>query len=91
METSLFDIKAMQKKGMASSGHAVDYIVGALVVVLLVAVFAQTIFGYLGGGATGLGNKTANPDAPVWLSPILIIVVGVGFLYLILRAVGVAK
>lgn len=73
---------------MKSSGNAVNYIVGALVVVILVSVLAGTIFGYLGTGANGLGNATANPSVPAWLSPVLIVGVGVGLLYLVFKALG---
>lgn len=91
MEYKLFSLKDAQKKGSANVSHAVDKIVNVLVAVLLVAVMAGTIFGYLGTGANGLGNVTANPSAPTWLSPVLIIVVGITLLYLVLKSGGLSK
>jgi hypothetical protein len=91
MEYKLFSLKDAQKKGSANVSHAVDKIVNVLVAVLLVAVMAGTIFGYLGTGANGLGNATANPSAPTWLSPVLIIVVGITLLYLVLKSGGLSK
>lgn len=71
-----------------TAGGAVNYIVGALIVVLLISVLASTIFGYLGTGATGLGNTVANPSVPTWLSPVLIVGVGIGLLYLVFKSLG---
>lgn len=80
-----------QKRGVMATGHAVDYIVGALIVILLISVLAGTIFGYLGTGTIGLSNTTANPDVPTWLPPVLIVGVGIGLLYLVFRALGLVK
>lgn len=91
MEYKLFSLSKAQKKGEMDVGSQTDKIVGILVAVLLVAVLAGTIFGYLGTGASGLGNATANPSAPSWLSPVLIVVVGIALLYLVLKAAGLAK
>jgi hypothetical protein len=87
----VFDLKAMQKKGSMDVNHSVEYIVGTLIVILLIAVLAGTIFGYLGTGTYGLGNTTANPAVPTWLPSVLIVAVGVGLLYLVFRALGLVK
>lgn len=86
-----FSLEKAQKKGSMSTEHTVDWIVGALIAVLLVAVLGPTIFSYLGNTSTGLGNTTANPSVPTWLSPVLIILVGVGFLYLVMKGIGIGK
>ena len=86
-----FSLFMAQKRGSHTAGKAVDYIVGALIVVILISVLAGTIFGYLGTGATGLGNTTANPAVPTWLPSVLIIGVAVGLLYMLFRAMGLVK
>lgn len=88
MEYKLFSLSQAQKKGSAEVSGATNKIVGILISVILVAVLAGTIFSYLGTGQNGLGNTTANPSAPSWLSPVLIAVIGIAFVYLILRAAG---
>ena len=89
MEYKLFSLSQAQKKGSAAVTSSTNKIVGLLIAVLLIAVLAGTIFGYLGGGASGLGNVTANPSAPTWLSPLLIVLVGVAFVYMVLHAAGI--
>lgn len=84
-----FDLSLAQKKGAMATNHAVEYIIGALIVVILVSVLAQTIFGNL--GSSGLKNATANPDVPTWLPTTLIIAVAVGLLYLVFKALGLVK
>lgn len=86
-----FDLLIAQKKGAAHVSNATDKLIGVLVVVLLVSVLAGTIFGYLGTGATGLGNTTLNPGVPTWLPTVLIVLVAVGILYLVIRATGIGK
>lgn len=91
MVQKTFNLAQMQKRGMAESSNSVKWIVGGLLAVVLVAVLSQTIFSYLGTGRDGLGNATANPDAPSWLSPILIVIVAIGLTYAILKAFGMGK
>lgn len=91
MEYKLFNLGKAQKKGSSMAGHATDYIVGALIVVILISVLAGTIFNYLGTGATGLGNSTLNPSVPSWLPSVLVIAVAVGLLYLVFKALGLVK
>jgi len=86
-----FDLMKMQKKGMASTKHTIDWIIGGLIAIVLIATLSGTIFGYLGTGPTGLGNITANPAVPTWLPTVLIIIVAVGLVYLVLKATGVSK
>lgn len=84
-----FNLFLAQKKGMASASHATEYIVGALIVVLLIAVLAGTIFSYLGSNSpVGLSNTSANPSVPTWLPPVLIVAVAVGLLTLLFKAMG---
>ena len=90
MEYKLFSLSSAQKKGSVQVGGATNKIVGILISVLLVSVLAGTIFGYLGTGAIGLSNATANPSAPTWLGPVLIVLIGISFVYLILHASGIA-
>ena len=81
-----------QKRGVANTGHAVNFIVSALIVVILIAVLAGTIFSYLGtNSAVGLGNTTANPSVPTWLPGVLIVSVAVGLLYLLFKVMGLVK
>jgi ABC-type multidrug transport system permease subunit len=88
---SKFNLLAAQNRGMASTSHATEFLIGTLIVVVLVATLSGTIFSYLGTGAVGLGNSTANPGVPSWLPATMIIVVAVGLLYLVLRTMGVVK
>lgn len=99
---------------MKSTRNSANWVVTALVVVILVSVLASTMFGYLGSGGAncsynttslapasnvsvqtcltqGLGNATANPSVPTWLAPIIIVALGIGLLYLVLRALGIVK
>jgi uncharacterized membrane protein YidH (DUF202 family) len=87
-----FSLMPAQKKGIANASHAVNYIIGALVVVLLIAVLAGTIFSYLGtNSAIGLGNTTANPSVPAWLPGVLIVGTAIGLLYLLFKTLGLTK
>lgn len=86
-----FSLNAMQKKGMASTKHTIDWIIGGLVSIVLISTLAGTIFTYLGTKSGNLGNTTSNPDVPTWLPTVLIIIVAVGLVYLVLRATGVSK
>lgn len=39
----------------------------------------------------GLGNATANPFVPTWLAPVIIVALGIGLLYLVLKVLGILK
>lgn len=69
---------------MAGGGitHAVDYLVIALVVVLLLAALAPTIFG-------SLNNLTGAAGVPSWVPTVFIVIAAVGLLYILLRAIGI--
>lgn len=86
-----FNLFKAQKKGMASAKNTVDWLIGGLIAVVLIGALGGTIFGYLGSSGTGLGNSTANPAVPTWLPTVMIIIVAVGFVYLLLKATGVSK
>lgn len=83
-------MKNMSKKGNAGS-HAINYLVVGLLVIVMLSVLSGTIFSYLGTGAVGLGNTTANPSVPTWLPSLLIIIVAIGLVFLVLRAFGMHK
>jgi uncharacterized membrane protein YidH (DUF202 family) len=92
MKMKEFNLFLAQKRGMAHTGNTVNYIVGALIAVILVATLAGTIFSYLGtSGTAALGNTSANPSVPTWLPGILIVGVAVGMLFLVFRALGLTK
>jgi hypothetical protein len=88
MEYKMFSLDKAQKRGVAQSSHAVNYLIGALIVVILIATLAGTIFSYLGTGAVGLANTTANPGVPAWLPGVLVVGVAVGLLFLVFKALG---
>lgn len=81
--------KRMNKRGAATS--SVNFIIYGLLAIVLLAVIAPTIFTYLGTGAVGLGNTTANPAVPTWLPSILIIVVAIALVVYTLRAFGMHR
>lgn len=72
----------MQKRGMAIGG-GVQKIVGILVILVVMGALAPTIFTSL--------NATNLSDAPSWLSDNVGTFVAIGFLLLLLGAVGVYK
>lgn len=86
---SKFNLLLAQKRGMANVSHSVDYLIGGLITVVLTATLAGTIFSYLGTGSVGLGNSSVAPGTPSWLPGLLIVIVAVGIVYLILRAMGI--
>jgi len=75
-------LATLQKKGMAIGG-GVQKIVGILVILVVMGALAPTIFTSL--------NSTNLGDAPSWLSTNVGTFVGIGFLLLLLGAVGVYK
>jgi hypothetical protein len=71
-------------------GSTIDYLVGGLIVLVLIGALASSIYAPL-GSVTGVGNSTLNPGVPSWLPTVAIILVSVGLLYMIMKAVGVGK
>lgn len=86
MET-IFDLKKVQKRGFGDN-KVISYLIGGLIAIVLIAALAPTMFNFLGTGTGGLGNTSENPSVPTWLSPVAIILLAVGLLYMLYRAIG---
>lgn len=84
MERNVFDLKAMQKKGAGKTASQIEYLIGALILVVIAVALAPTMF----ASANNLSNTTANPGVPSWVPTILIIVIGAGLVFLVYEAFG---
>lgn len=84
---NIFDLKAMQKKGAHHTTQAIDYLIGALIVVLLATQLAPQFF----TGISGLNTTATGGSVPTWVPAVLYVIVGAGLVFLIYRAFGTSK
>lgn len=89
MESKLTQAKLvlLQKKGQSGVNSKVATLVGALIVIVILASLAPTFFTGV-GSRTGLGNATLNPDSPTWLPTVLIIIIATGLVFVAFKAFG---
>jgi hypothetical protein len=76
-----FDINSMKKKGSGSIDGKINYLVGALIVIVLAVALAPEMF----SGVEGLENETG---VPTWVPTVLYVIIGAGIVFLIWRAFG---
>lgn len=75
----------LNKKGNVSS--KIETLIGALLVIVILVALAPTMFQGFGGGATGLANSSVSGTAmPAWLPTTLAVIVAIGLVYLVYRA-----
>lgn len=84
---NMFDLKAMQKKGAHQAGHSIDYLIGALIVVVLATQLAPTFF----TGVSTLNTSATGGTVPDWLPIVLYVIIGAGLVLLIWRVFGQGK
>jgi hypothetical protein len=82
-----FSLISAQKRGQAGVGNKINYLIGALVVIVLAVALAPEMF----SGIAELENETLNPSVPAWLPTTLYVVIAAGVLFLIWRAFGGSK
>ena len=68
----------MDKKGSLNVSKGMEYAIGAVILVSVIVALAPTIF-------DDLANATFTGSAPTWVSTVLPIIVGAGFVFLLWR------
>lgn len=71
-----------QKKGYHNTGHAIEFLIGGLILVVLVTALSPTIF----GNVNNLSNATLNPGVPTWVPTVIFVVVGAGLIFMVWKA-----
>jgi hypothetical protein len=82
-----FNISEMKKKGASGIDSKINYLVGALIVIVLAVALAPEMF----SGVSDLENETLNPNTPGWVPTVLYVIIGAGVVFLIWRAFGNSK
>lgn len=76
-------IKWLNKKGQVASAK-VNYLFGALVVIIFATALAPTMF-------EAVANLTGVTGVPTWMTTLLPIVIAMGLVFLIWRAISGSK
>lgn len=74
-----FNLLNMQKKGQAKIEGKIEYLIGGVIVVAMLAALAPQIF-------LDLDTLTTATGVPSWVPTVLIIVAGAGLVFLVWRA-----
>jgi protein-S-isoprenylcysteine O-methyltransferase Ste14 len=79
-----FNLSEMKKKGASGVDSKINYLVGALIVIVLAVALAPEMF----SGVSELENETNTPG---WVPTVLYVIIGAGIVFLIWRAFGNSK
>lgn len=74
-------LKLLQKKGASSVDSKMNFLIGALIVVVLATALAPTMF----ENVDNLSNATGVPS---WVPTVLFVIVGAGLVFLVWRSFG---
>lgn len=84
---NMFNLGLLQDKGGKAAGHSIDYLIGALIVVVLATQLAPTFF----TGVSDLNTTASGGAVPVWVPTVLYVIIGAGIVLLIWRVFGAGK
>ena len=76
-----FDLIALQKRGAHSVNGHVEYLIGALILIVLATALAPTIF-------SSVNDLNGSAGVPTWVPTVLYVIIGAGLVFLIWKAFG---
>lgn len=74
-------LRQLQKKGAMNVSSKIEYLIGALIVVVLATALAPTMF-------ENVENLTNATGVPSWVPTVLFVIVGAGLVFLIWKSFG---
>lgn len=84
MNKTVFDLDSVQKRGAVRAGNHIEYLIGALILVVIATSLAPTMF----SNTADLGNTTLNPSVPTWVPTVMYVIIGAGLVFLIWKGFG---